>query len=141
MNIRLITLAVAAAALATTASAAEVKLAAHLMGANEKPAAGDPDGMGHANIRIDEAKGELCYDLMVEKLGAATAAHIHKAGADAAGPVAVPLAKPDAAGKASGCAKADAAVLKDIAANPGGYYVNVHTADFGAGAIRGQLSK
>ena len=139
MTIRTIAVAVAAAAFATSASAQQ--LSAHMMGANEKPAAGDPDGMGHATIKIDQAKGELCYDLMVEKLGTPTMAHIHKAGADASGPVAVPLTKPDAMGKASGCAKADAAVLKDIAENPGNYYVNIHTADFGAGAIRGQLSK
>ena len=34
---------------------------------------------------------------------------------------------------------ADAAHGDDVLADPGGHYVNVHTADFPAGAIRGQL--
>ena len=98
--------------------------------------------MGHATVKVDAAKGQVCYDLMVEKLGsAATMAHIHKAAADAAGPVAVPLKAPDASGKVKDCTTVDPAVAKDIAANPGGYYVNVHTDQFKGGAIRGQLSK
>jgi hypothetical protein len=134
-----IPLALAAALVAAPASAQT--LSAHLTGAAEKPAAGDADGAGHATIKIDAAKNQVCADLMVEKIAPATMAHIHKAPADAAGPVAVPLTKPDAAGKSSGCATADAAVVKDIAANPAGYYVNVHNAEFPAGAVRGQLSK
>ena len=51
------------------------------------------------------------------------------------------LKPPGPDGKIKDCATADAAVVKDILANPGGYYVNVHTADFRPGAIRGQLSK
>lgn len=138
---RVVSLALAVAALAAPSVAAEVSLSAHMMGSAEKPNAGDPDGMGHATVKVDVAKSQVCYTLMVEGIAPATMAHIHKAGPDAAGPVAVPLTKPDAAGKASGCVTVDAAVAGDIAANPGGYYVNVHNAEFGAGAIRGQLSK
>jgi hypothetical protein len=143
MNIRLITLAAAAAALATGASAQEGgrPLSAHMTGAAEKPNPGDPDGAGHATLKVNVGQSQICYDIMVEKIAPATMAHIHKAGPDASGPVAVPLTKPDASGKVSGCATADQAVVKDILQNPGNYYVNVHTADFAAGAIRGQLSK
>jgi hypothetical protein len=31
------------------------------------------------------------------------------------------------------------ATIKAIKKNPSGYYVNIHTSDFPAGAIRGQL--
>jgi hypothetical protein len=122
---------------AAPAMAQEVKLSAHLMGAK----GGDPDGMGHAMLKVDAAKNQICYDLTVENIAPASMAHIHKAAADASGPVAVPLTKPGADGKVSACATASADVIKDILANPGGYYVNVHNAEFGGGAIRGQLSK
>ena len=68
-------------------------------------------------------------------------AHIHKAAADAAGPVALPLNPPDTAGKSSGYATADAALVTDMLANPAGYYVNVHNTEFRVGAVRGQLTK
>lgn len=139
--LRAAALALAAAAFAGAAQAEEVSLSAHLMGANEKPTAGDPDGMGHATVKIDTAKNELCYTLMVENIGQPLMAHIHKGGPDTAGPVAVPLSPPDSSGKSAACVTADAAVVKDITDNPGNYYVNVHTADFKAGAIRGQLTK
>ncbi len=131
---------IAAASLAAPAFA-ETTLSAHLMGAAEKPGPGDADGAGHATVKVDPAKAEVCYTLMVEKIAPATMAHIHKASADAAGPVAVPLTKPDAAGKSAGCATVAPDVAKDIAANPASYYVNVHNAEFGPGAVRGQLSK
>eukprot|EP01041_Mallomonas_annulata_P032933 gene32933-55491_t len=112
----------------TPASAAEVALSAHLMGS----ATSDPDGMGHATLKVDAAKSQICYSLMVEGIAPATMAHIHKGAAAASGPVAVPLISPDPAGKSAGCATADAAVVADILANPGGYYVNVHNTEFRA---------
>ena len=110
----------AAAALsfaAAPALSAEVKLSAHLTGAAEKPS-GDPDGGGHASLRVDADKTQVCYDLMVENIAPATMAHIHKAAADASGPVALPLTKPGADGKVSACATAAPEVVKDIQANP-----------------------
>ncbi|WP_296595789.1 CHRD domain-containing protein [Phenylobacterium sp.] len=127
---------VAASVGAAPAMAAET-LMAHLGGAGSP----DTDGAGHATFKIDTSKNEVCYDLMVEKIGAATAAHVHKGAAGASGPPVVPMKAPDAAGKASGCATVGADVVKDLLANPAGYYVNVHNAEFPAGAIRGQLMK
>ena len=116
-------------------------LSAHLTGAAEKPTAGDPDGMGHATFRVNVGQKQVCYEIMVEKISPAGAAHIHKGGPEEAGPPVVMLKPPGADGKIKDCATADEAVVKDILQNPGNYYVNVHTADFRPGAIRGQLSK
>lgn len=133
----------AAAALAAPAIAEDGgrPLSAHLTGAAEKPNPGDPDGAGHATFKVNVGQTQVCYDLMVEKIASATMAHIHKAPATAAGPPVMTLQTPGADGKSKGCATADAAVVKDILQNPDAYYVNVHNAEFPAGAVRGQLSK
>ena len=55
------------------------------------------------------------------------------------GPVVVPFTAPGANGTSSGCASASATLIDDILANPAGYYVNVHTREHPAGAIRAQL--
>ncbi|MBU1374837.1 MAG: CHRD domain-containing protein [Alphaproteobacteria bacterium] len=128
--------ALAVVGLAATPALAET-LSAHLGGAGSP----DTDGAGHATFKIDTAKNEVCYTVMVEKIGAATAAHVHRGAAGANGPPVVPMKAPDAAGKTEGCATVDAAVIKDILANPAGFYVNVHNAEFPGGAIRGQLMK
>lgn len=116
-------------------------LTATLSGAAEKPGPGDPDGSGTASLRVNVGQSQVCAELSVSGIDAATMAHIHKAPTTASGPVVVTLPTPGADGKASGCATADAAVVKDILQNPGDYYVNVHNAAFRPGAIRGQLSK
>jgi hypothetical protein len=54
--------------------------------------------------------------------------------------VVVPLTPPDENGSSSGCAEVSREVALDILKNPEDYYVNVHTALFPDGAIRGQLS-
>jgi len=55
------------------------------------------------------------------------------------GPVVVPFTAPGADGNSSGCAPADAALIDEILGNPSGFYVNVHTREHPAGAIRSQL--
>ncbi|MCC7447387.1 MAG: CHRD domain-containing protein [Anaerolineae bacterium] len=111
-----------------------------LTGKEEAPGPGDPDGSGHAAVTIDAAANQVCYALHVANIKLpATGAHIHKAAAGAAGPVVVPFQNPDANGLAAGCVTADAALVKDILANPASYYVNVHSSEFPNGAIRAQL--
>lgn len=115
-------------------------LATTLTGAAEVPGPGDPDGSGTASIRLNPGQGEVCFELTVSGIAPATAAHIHVGPAGVAGPVVVGLAPPTS-GTSSGCVSADPALIKAIIQNPEQYYVNVHNADFPAGAVRGQLSK
>jgi CHRD domain-containing protein len=111
-----------------------------LAGENETPA-GDPVATGSATIRVRAGQPKICYQLVAQDLsGPASAAHIHRGAAGVAGPVLIPLRTPNADGKSSGCAKVKRALVKAILAQPSKFYVNVHTAEFPAGAIRAQLA-
>jgi hypothetical protein len=111
-----------------------------LTGAAEAPGPGDPDGSGQARIRLNSGQGEVCFELLVSDIAPATAAHIHVAPVGVPGPVVVPLAAP-ADGSSSGCVSVNAELIKNIRQNPSNYYVNVHNAEYPAGALRGQLAK
>ncbi|HEY7989195.1 MAG TPA: CHRD domain-containing protein [Lapillicoccus sp.] len=85
---------------------------------------------------------QLCYTLEVRGLSLpAVAAHIHKAPRHVAGPIVIPFsAVPSATTfETSACVTPAAALLADLQANPKSYYVNVHTANFPGGEVRGQL--
>ena len=97
-------------------------------------------GSGHITVVVDPPKGTACYMMNVSGLEAVTAAHIHKGGPGETGAPVVPLEAPTD-GSSGGCATITAAVAEALLANPGGYYVNVHTRAFPNGAIRGQLTK
>ena len=114
-------------------------LSTPMSGANEVPGPGDPDGSGSAHVTLNQGQGEVCFELEVDNIATPTAAHIHVGGGDVAGPVVVNLAI-DVNGL-DGCVDASPELIKAIRQNPEGYYVNVHNADFPAGAVRGQLSK
>ncbi len=112
-------------------------LFATLRGDNGIPP-GDPDGFGYARVTIDLDTGRLCYQLSVANTDTPVAAHIHEGSAGTTGPVVVPFDAPTD-GLAKGCMNIDASLAASIVANPGGYYVNVHTGDFPPGAVRGQV--
>jgi hypothetical protein len=115
-------------------------LTATLTGANEVPGPGDPDGSGFALVTLNLGQGEVCFELTVSGIAPATAAHIHVGPAGVAGPVVVPLTPPTS-GSSSGCKSVDQELIKAILQDPSAYYVNVHNAEYPAGAMRGQLSK
>lgn len=127
----------------------EARLRADLRGTNEVPVT-DNDARGHARVTLDVRDGEVCYSVRFDRVGTPQRGHIHVGAAGTNGPIVVPLfeladlpadARHDALeqGRLDGCVVADPAVLATIAANPAGYYVNLHNARFPAGAARGQL--
>lgn len=116
------------------AIAAPVTLTATLAGSNE-PAGGDADGAGTFSATVDPATGDFCYTLTATKIAKPTMAHVHSGAAGKDGP---PVITIDVA--SDECRAPDPDVLKAIVAAPQNYYVNVHTADFPGGAIRGQLA-
>lgn len=116
-------------------------LRATLTGAAEVPGPGDPDGSGKAWVWVNHGKGRVCVAIKVQGIDAATAAHIHAGKAGVAGSVIVTLPAPGADGIARGCVKVEKSLARQILKSPAGYYVNVHTATYPAGALRGQLGK
>jgi hypothetical protein len=122
-------------------------LAATLKGAREVPGPGDPDGRGRAFVRL--GGGKACFVLEWSRISAPVAAHIHQGRAGVAGPVVVPFFQPGTNAASlpgtlsavAGCVDVDPGLAGRIAASPRDWYVNIHTADFPAGAIRGQLHR
>lgn len=111
---------------------------AGLTGAAEVPGPGDSDGAGYAVVTISGTSVQ--YSILTNGIAAPTAAHIHRGAAGVSGPVVVDFNPTFAAGFASGSVTATQAILDEIKGNPSGFYVNVHNAEFTAGAIRGQLT-
>jgi hypothetical protein len=126
-------------AFAAPASAADTALIARLTGKAEVPGPGDSNGRAIATIVLDDSANQVCFALSWNKIGVPIAAHIHKGRSGVAGPILVPLfmGTPTKAG----CVDASASLIKKIKKRPKKYYVNIHTAAFPGGAIRGQLAK
>ncbi len=137
----LMSLAVAALLAAPALSAdGGRKFDATLSGSAEVPGPGDSDGGATAGVTVNPGKKQICYSLSVNGIDPATMAHIHKGASGVAGPVVVALTAP-ATGKSTGCVTVTGELALDILRTPANYYVNVHTAAFPDGALRGQLSK
>ncbi|HKY75099.1 MAG TPA: CHRD domain-containing protein [Acidimicrobiia bacterium] len=121
------------------ALAGETTVTATMSGSEEVPTPGDPDGKGTATVVLDDAKNTACYEVTYENIGQPTAAHIHAGAKGVAGPPVIDLKIKTNGNK--GCVPADPTTLKAVRDNPGGHYFNIHTGDYGNGAIRGQLAK
>jgi len=106
-----------------------------LLGSNEVPKA---TGSGKAVITLNAGTGKVCWTFSnLKGVSKVNASHIHKGPKGKAGPVVVAFFS--GALKTKGCVTASKALVKAIEKNPSGYYVNIHTAKYPAGAIRGQL--
>ena len=135
----LATLTAGAIALPAAADSERRALTTKLSGAEEVPLPGDPNGKGHATIRI---KGDtICFNIVTQRIAGSSAAHIHEAPRGEAGPVVVDLfAGGSDATSRRGCVDDfDAEVIEGLREDPSDYYVNVHNQEFPAGAVRGQL--
>ncbi len=133
---------------AGAATSVDDTIKATLSGDNEVPGPGDTNGKGKFKATLGE--DSLCYTLSVRRVDEVVAAHIHAGGEDVAGPIVVTLQTPQNKQPVSECliavpdeedtaATLSVSELAAIAADPGAYYVNVHSVEFPAGAVRGQL--
>jgi hypothetical protein len=124
--------------IAAPAWAHDVALRADLSAGQEVPQPGPAGGSGSVDVVVNGDTGQVCYrNLTYQGIGDVTMGHIHRGPAGVAGPVVVNLALMP--GVMEGCVQGDAAVVQEMEGDPGAFYVNLHTADFPAGAVRGQL--
>ena len=78
--------AAALAACATRPGNQRATLYVSMTGIQEVPGPGDPDGNGTVEIRVVPGSGSVCWNLYARAIDPATAAHIHRGAAGAAGP-------------------------------------------------------
>lgn len=105
-----------------------------LSGAEEVPARNVP-GSGSGSFRVAE-DGTLTGAVTTKDVQG-TMAHIHRAAKGANGPVIVPLEKKGDTYSVPAGRKLTSAQIEDLKA--GRLYVNVHTARYKGGEVRGQL--
>ncbi|HEY9498648.1 MAG TPA: CHRD domain-containing protein [Terrimesophilobacter sp.] len=134
-------LAALGAALALAAGGPGVAVAAPAIPLNngQETTGADTGASGFFSYQIDG--DQLCYTLSARNLSAdAIAAHVHIGPRKVAGPVVIPLmVGVGTAWSVSDCTTVDPVLLDAIEADPGAYYVNVHTPMFPGGEIRGHL--
>jgi hypothetical protein len=103
----------------------------------QEPDGGDPDGFGTAVFRVNDDDPNapfIDWEFTAFDIGMPlTAAHIHDGDFGVNGPPVV-----DFSGQMSGSGLVDLDLLAVIA-DPEGFYINLHNADFPGGAIRGQI--
>lgn len=125
-----------------------------MTGDAEVPGPGHPDAVGSVLLRLNPGQEEVCFFIEFEGIDPEDehdwirAGHIHVGAADVAGPVVVNFGvvgrvpvDEEGRGYIVGCVTASRELIRDIIQNPEDYYVNLHSANFPGGAIRGQLSK
>lgn len=128
------------------------------------PADGQPGATGTFDFMINSDEEIICYDITVTGVTgeyespAKTATHVHEANAGEGGPPRLSFPNPEGSGEtrtSSGCLQGPFTTglddeesgedtgtgfsLAQIEANPAGFSADTHTADFAAGAVRGQL--
>ena len=107
-----------------------------------KKNAGDKDAQGAAVVTV---KGTtVCFGVVAQSLGSVAAAHIHAGKKGVNGGVVfdlTPTAGPGDTFAFSACKPAGTLDVAALKRNPERFYVNIHTDEFGGGAIRGQLRR
>jgi hypothetical protein len=137
----------------TSPSAAPLVFTATLSPANEVPPVGNTEGGGSGNVQVTFEGSTVAFYFQLTDFPSDTrvvGAHIHAAGPGVNGPIvvstnitnstAVPMTPPITEFRVSGIDVVPA-TLQAIAANPGGFYFNVHSPLNPGGFARGQLRR
>ena len=124
-------------------------LTTSLTGAEERPGPGDPDATGSSTVTLSRPSDrQICVSINWSSVNdgttgdAVTMAHIHEAPAGSPGPIVFTIFSGQSfpnTGSHSMCGPASPKLINAIRNHSTDYYVNLHSTDFPAGAIRGQL--
>jgi hypothetical protein len=97
---------------------------------------GPAGASGTATITLNMRSGRACWRLTVRGVDKPVSAHVHEGLPGRLGAVVIPLGDRYSA---KGCVLSGLRALREVAAAPRRYYVDVHTAKHLEGAVRGQL--
>jgi hypothetical protein len=118
---------------------------ANLTGDQEVDTTGAEGGQAYAKLRLDPVTGRVAFSNLTLKnvLGgdedAVTKLHVHRGPAGTNGDVVIDFTPSLTKDTTTGSVTADLALVGAIVANPGEYYLNLHTTSLPEGAARGQL--
>jgi len=112
-----------------------------LSGKATPPNAGDPDGSGQAHLDVNPGRQLITWSITVTAIDTANAAHLHRGLPGQEGPVVVTFDPPPRGGASADTVHVDRELALDILRHPRDYYVDVHTRDYPAGAVRGALER
>lgn len=112
---------------------------ATLDGNAEPSGGGDPDGSGRASLILDARDRRVCVAVATSGIALVTNVHLHRASSPPT--TLVNVGQAPAGDGAPSCVTVTGAVLRDIRTDPGSHYVEVHTAEFPDGALRGRLER
>jgi hypothetical protein len=90
---------------------------------------------------LNDDTESVCIQATVSNIEQPTGAHIHDGAADSNGPVVVGFTDLISGTLISGCVDAESSLIETIRDNPAAYYLNIHNAEFPAGAVRAQLAR
>jgi CHRD domain len=115
-------------------------LSANLTGRAEVPGPGKLNARGSATLTVNAGQNRACYTVRYANIPRANMAHVHRGAVGVAGPPVITL-RMAGVGRFRGCNAIPRALARDLIRRPGRFYVNVHSAAFPDGAIRGQLHR
>ena len=104
------------------------------------PQGGDPDGFASGTVTLNGATNTATWNIVYGNLDPVSDSHIHIGGFGVGGNVVIPFGTQNTSGNPN--TLSGSVVDPDVSAvlaNPAGYYVNVHTSVYPAGAVRGQV--
>jgi hypothetical protein len=136
-GVRRIVLTTAMAAALSVGIAGATEFHATLDGAQEVPPVPTP-GTGDATFSLDDQTNQMSYTINYQNLLApTTASHLHRAPIGVNGPVVYGLAGPGFPSGHQGVVAINPADIPELMNL--GFYINIHTQQFPAGEIRGQV--